>query len=110
MNSHGKTLERQAVWTPVSGARKPDAYLPHPPLQSGGWYRGVDVELPGPGRPPVDTSSGASARAALMLTLIFGLIAVLARALDDGVFAVVVTVVVLAAPALLLRRGRRRTG
>jgi hypothetical protein len=45
-----------------------------------------------------------------MLTLIFGLIGVLARALDDGVFAVVVTVVVLAAPALLLRRGRRRTG
>jgi hypothetical protein len=50
-----------------------------------------------------------STRAALMLTLIFGLIGVLARSLDDGVFAVVVTVAVLAAPTLLLR-GRRRTG
>ena len=110
MDSHARTLARQAEWTPQSGASMPAAFPPHPPLQSGGWYRGVDVELPGPGRPPVGASSGASARAALMLTLIFGLIGVLARALDDGVFAVVVTVVVLAAPALLLRRGRRRTG
>lgn len=66
------------------------------------------MELPGPGRPPVGASSGMSARAALMLTLIFGLIGVLARSLDDGAFAVVVTVAVLAAPALLLR-GRRRS-
>jgi hypothetical protein len=43
-----------------------------------------------------------------MLTLIFGLIGVLARALDDGVFAVVVTIAVLAAPALLLRGARHR--
>jgi hypothetical protein len=108
MDSHARTLARQAEWTPQSGASMPAAFPPHPPLQSGGWYRGADVELPGPGRPPVDTSSGASARSALMLTLIFGLIGVLARSMDDGAFAAVVTVVVLAAPALLLG-GRRRT-
>ena len=108
MDTHARTLARQAEWTPRSGASKPDVFPPHPPLQSGGWYRGADVELPGPGRPPVRTSSGTGTRAALMLTLIFGLIGVLARSLDDGAFAVVVTMVVLAAPTLLLRRGRRR--
>ncbi|MBB4904169.1 hypothetical protein [Actinophytocola algeriensis] len=108
MDNHARTLARQAEWTPQSGASRPVAFPPHPPLQSGGWYRGADVELPGPGRPPVGASSGMSARAALMLTLIFGLIGVLARSLDDGAFAVVVTVAVLAAPALLLR-GRRRS-
>lgn len=109
MDNHARTLARQAEWTPRSGASKPAVFPPHPPLQSGGWYRGGEVELPGPGRPPVGAASGMSARAALMLTLIFGLLGVLARSLGDGVVAVVVTLVVLAAPVLILR-GRRRTG
>jgi len=107
MNSHARTLTRQAEWTPRSGASTPDVYPPHPPLQSGGWYRGAVEELPGPGRPPVGASRRISGRAAVVLTVLFGLIGVLARTVDDGVFAGVVTVAVLAAPALLLR-GRRR--
>jgi hypothetical protein len=108
MNDHTKTLERQAVWTPASGARKPDVYLPHPPLQSGGWYRGAVDEAPGPGRPPVDDRPARmSTRAVVALTLLFGLLGLLARTLDDGAFAVVGTMAAIAAPALLLR-GRRR--
>jgi hypothetical protein len=107
MNSHVKTLERQAVWTPASGARKPDAYPPHPPLQSGGWYRGQAEEAPGPGRPPVAAPSRVPTRQVVVLTVMFGLIGLLARTLDDGVFGFAGTVVALAAPTLLLR-GRRR--
>lgn len=109
MDSDTRTLARQAAWTPRSGASTPAAFPPHPPLQSGGWYRGTGVELPGPGRPPVVTSPRMSARAAVVLTVLFGLIGVLARAIDDGAFAAVVTVGALAVPALLLR-GRHRTG
>lgn len=109
MDNHARTLVRQADWTPRSGASTPAAFPPHPPLQSGGWYRGSDAELPGPGRPPVVESSRMSARAAVVLAVLFGLIGVLARAVDDGAFAVVVTMAVLAAPTLLLRRGRRRS-
>lgn len=53
MNGHEATLARQAQLTPRSGASVPAAYAPHPPLQSGGWYRATVRELPGPGRPPV---------------------------------------------------------
>ncbi|MDQ3789168.1 MAG: hypothetical protein M3422_18220 [Actinomycetota bacterium] len=108
MNDHAKTLERQAVWTPVSGARKPDAYLPHPPLQSGGWYRGAMDEAPGPGRPPVETPPRMSTRSVVVLTLLFGLFGFLARSLDNGVFALAGTMVALAAPVVLLRGRRRR--
>lgn len=107
MNDHAKTLERQAVRTPVSGARTPDAYLPHPPLRSGGWYRGAVDEVPGPGRPPVEAPR-MSTRSVVVLTLLFGLFGLLARTLDDGVFALVGSMAAIAAPALLLR-GRRRT-
>ena len=107
MNDHTKTLERQAVWTPASGARKPDVYLPHPPLQSGGWYRGIVEEAPGPGRPPLEVKNARmSTRAVVVLTLLFGLAGLLARTVDDGVFAVAGTMAAIAAPALLLR-GRR---
>ena len=109
MDSHARTLARQAEWTPRSGASKPAAFPPHPPLQSGGWYRGASTELPGPGRPPVTASPRMSARGAVVLTVMFGLIGVLARAVDDGMFAAVVTLAALAVPALLLR-GRHRAG
>ena len=109
MDNHMRTLAGQAEWTPRSGASKPDVYLPHPPLQSGGWYRGEGAELPGPGRPPVEVRPLISARAAIMLTLFFGLMGFLARSVDSGWFAVIATVAALAAPALILR-GRRRDG
>lgn len=109
MESHARTLTRQAEWTPTSGASTPAAYPPHPPLQSGGWYRGSAEEAPGPGRPPVVTSSSRmSTRSVVVLTVLFGLFGLLARTVDDGVFAVAGTMAALAAPALLLRARRRR--
>ncbi|MFC4853747.1 hypothetical protein [Actinophytocola glycyrrhizae] len=107
--THARTLARQAEWTPRSGASTPDVYPPHPPLQSGGWYRGSAEEAPGPGRPPVATAPRLSLRAAVVLTVLFGLVGLLARTVDDGAFAVLATMGALAAPALLLR-GRRRSG
>jgi hypothetical protein len=108
MNDYAKTLERQAVWTPASGARKPEVYLPHPPLPSGGWYRGADTEVPGPGRAQLDERPARmSTRSVVVLTLMFGLFGLLARTFDDGAFAVAGTMAAIAAPALLLR-GRRR--
>ena len=110
MENHARTLARQAEWTPRSGASKPVAIPPHPPLQSGGWYRGAVEELPGPGRPPVETSAPrVSVRAAVVLTMLVALVGLLVRTVDDGAFAVLGTMAAVAAPALLLR-GRRRHG
>lgn len=69
MNSHASTPTHQTDWTPRSGASTPAVVPPHPPLQSGGWYRGAVAESPGPGRPPVTTST----RPALVLTVLFAL-------------------------------------
>jgi len=77
MKNHTRTLARQAEWTPRSNASKPVAFPPHPPLQSGGWYRGSVVELPGPGRPPVVTSEKTGARSALVVAAVFGVLALL---------------------------------
>lgn len=66
MNSHETTLSRQAQRTPKSTASVPPAYPPHPPLQSGGWYRSTVAELPGPGRPPVVKATRPSTMPALL--------------------------------------------
>lgn len=88
MESHTKT--------PKSRASTPLAVPPHPPLQSGGWYRGAMHELPGPGRPPVvaprpKKSTGLAA----LLTLLFGPLGLCYLSTTGGLVATVVAVAVL---------------
>lgn len=46
---------------------------PHPPLVSGGWYRGISPdEVLGPGRYPVEPPQDRSVGTALLLALLFG--------------------------------------
>lgn len=95
MNSHAKTLARQAVWTPRSQASKPDVFPPHPPLQSGGWYRGVVVEASGPGRPPVVPPVRKTTWAAVVLAVLFGPLGLCYASAKGGLLATVLTVAVL---------------
>ncbi len=88
MESHTKT--------PRSHASTPLAYPPHPPLQSGGWYRGTMIELPGPGRPPlVAPPVRKSARLAILLTVLFGPLGLCYLSTTGGLVAFVVVVAVL---------------
>jgi hypothetical protein len=54
-----------------SGGVVPDAIPPHPPLLSGGWYRGF-MEVLGPGRYPLDRPAERSVGAAMALSLVGG--------------------------------------
>ncbi len=58
--------------TPKAFGRRPTAFVPHPPLISGGWYQRTDHEVDGPGRCPVRRPVEKSAKVALRLTLVFG--------------------------------------
>jgi hypothetical protein len=71
MESRSRTMTG-ASWVPRSHAATPASFPPHPPLQSGGWYRATTVEAPGPGRPPVVTHAKRSARLAVVLSVLFG--------------------------------------
>lgn len=94
MNSHAKTLHRQAEWTPRSQASKPVVFPPHPPLQSGGWYRGTVVELSGPGRPPVVVPE-KRVWVAVVLAALFGPLGLCYGSVKGGLLATVLTVAVL---------------
>jgi hypothetical protein len=88
MESHTKT--------PPSHASTPLAYPPHPPLQSGGWYRGTMIELPGPGRPPlVAPSVRKSAGLAVLLAALFGPLGLCYLHVTGGLVATVAVVAVL---------------
>ena len=88
MESHTKT--------PPSHASTPLAFPPHPPLQSGGWYRGTMVELPGPGRPPVLTPPARRSTAvAVVLALLFGPLGLCYLSTTGGLVATVAVVAVL---------------
>ena len=90
MESHTKT--------PRSYVTTPPAFPPHPPLQSGGWYRGSLAELPGPGRPPVVVPPARkSTGVAVLLTVLFG---PLGLCYLSGTGGLVATVVVVAALGL----------
>lgn len=88
MESHTKT--------PRSHASTPLAYPPHPPLQSGGWYRGTMVELPGPGRPPVlMPRPRKSDGLAIVLAVLFGPLGLCYLSVRGGLVATVAAVAVL---------------
>ena len=55
-----------------STAETPAAFPPHPPLQSGGWYRGSPSEAPGPGRYPLAEPAPKSVGLALVLSVLLG--------------------------------------
>ncbi|MGB3444588.1 MAG: hypothetical protein WBA97_38095 [Actinophytocola sp.] len=95
MNSHANTLARQADWTPASQASKPDVVPPHPPLQSGGWYRGTVIEMPGPGRPPVLVAQEKVTWVAVVLAVLFGPLGLCYASAKGGLLATVLTVAVL---------------
>lgn len=71
------SLQRQAGLTPKSGATVPAAYPPHPPLQSGGWYRTTAAELPGPGRPPVTAPRRGQSSMVYVAVTVLGFVALL---------------------------------
>lgn len=91
MESHTKPH-----WVPKSNASVPVVFPPHPPLQSGGWYRGTAVEAPGPGRPPVVTRPRKSTGLAVLLSVLFGPLGLCYLSVNGGLLATVVTVGVLA--------------
>jgi hypothetical protein len=97
MESHTKTTTEviQARWTPRRQTTKPAVFPPHPPLQSGGWYRGSTVEAPGPGRPPVVTRQEKSVGLAVLLTVLFGPLGLCYLSVSSGLVATVVVVAVL---------------
>jgi hypothetical protein len=84
-----------ANWAPRSHASTPTAFPPHPPLQSGGWYRGSTVEAPGPGRPPVVPPAKKSAGLAVVLSVLFGPLGLCYLSTTGGLVATVFTVGVL---------------
>ncbi|HEX2134003.1 MAG TPA: hypothetical protein VHH15_20855 [Actinophytocola sp.] len=65
-------LPRPTLQTPKSFGTKPVVFAPHPPLVSGGWYKGVDQEVLGPGRYPVAQPADRSAGSALLWTFLLG--------------------------------------
>jgi len=82
---------------PKSFSHTPVLFVPHPPLVSGGWYRGAGQEVAGPGRYPVARPADKTAGAALLWTFFFGPLGlgylsttagVLATALSAGVLVI----------------------
>ncbi|HJP74438.1 MAG TPA: hypothetical protein VJ914_09220 [Pseudonocardiaceae bacterium] len=89
--------------TPRSTAVRPATSAPHPPLVSGGWYQGVDQEVPGPGRYPMARPARKSMAAALLWTLFLGPLGLCYLSAASGLVAAAATAVVfLAGGALTL--------
>lgn len=73
----------------------PPAIPPHPPLQSGGWYRGEPrLEVLGPGRCPT-VPQARSVAAAMVLAATFGPVGLCYLSTTAGLVATVVSVAVL---------------
>jgi hypothetical protein len=73
---------------------EPKAFPPHPPLLSGGWYRGVSfAEVLGPGRYPPDESAGRPVGTAVALGLVGGPIGLGYISLPGGVVCLLLTLV-----------------
>lgn len=104
MTRHSKKIPH-ADWIPTSHAAAPAAFPPHPPLQSGGWYRASIIEAPGPGRPPVVTHTEKSPWLAVVLSVLFGPLGLCYLSAGAGLTATALAAVVVGAvgpPALLL--------
>lgn len=73
---HRRTKPRKNVLShesEESHLAEPAAFPPHPPLLSGGWYRGMSfIEVLGPGRYPLAENADRSVGAALALSLLGG--------------------------------------
>lgn len=95
MESHVETRATMASLMPRSHATTPRAFPPHPPLQSGGWYHGSTVEVPGPGRPPVVVPVTKSVALAVLLAALFGPLGLCYLSATGGLVATVVAVAVL---------------
>ena len=65
-------LPSPTLRTPKSFGTKPVVFAPHPPLASGGWYKGADQEILGPGRYPVRQPADKRAGSALLWTFFLG--------------------------------------
>jgi hypothetical protein len=73
---------------------EPKAFPPHPPLLSGGWYRGVSfAEVLGPGRYPPDEPAGRPVGTALALGLLGGPLGLCYTSLAGGVACLLLTVI-----------------
>jgi hypothetical protein len=84
--------------TPRSFATKPAAYLPHPPLISGGWYhRSSGQEAIGPGRYAVPAAGDRTVGAALVWTFFFGPLGLFYRSTTGGVVATALSLALLIA-------------
>ncbi len=77
-------------WT-RSYAAIPAAIPPHPPLTSGGWYRGETGEAAGPGRIPVVEQRPKSAGLAVVLSVLLGPIGLCYVSVNIGLVATAVT-------------------
>jgi hypothetical protein len=79
-----------AEWT-RSYAAIPAAIPPHPPLTSGGWYRGQGGEAAGPGRFPVAEPRPKSAAVAFVLSVLFGPVGLCYVSVNAGLVATALT-------------------
>ncbi len=84
-----------AEWT-RSYAAVPEVIPPHPPLLSGGWYRGSPAEAPGPGRYPLVEPAPKSVGLAFVLAVLFGPMGLCYVSANVGLVATAVTAAVLA--------------
>ncbi|MGH3759003.1 hypothetical protein [Actinophytocola sp.] len=83
-----------AEWT-RSSAMVPVAIPPHPPLLSGGWYRGHAAEAPGPGRVPPAEPATRSVGLAFVLSVLFGPVGMCYVSTNAGLVATALTAVTL---------------
>ncbi|MCT2584312.1 hypothetical protein [Actinophytocola gossypii] len=65
-------LPSPTLQTPKSFGTTPVVFAPHPPLVSGGWYKGADQEIHGPGRYPMPRPVEKRAGSALLWTFFLG--------------------------------------
>src|SRR6266545_5346587 len=77
-----------------SNVAEPKVFPPHAPLLSGGWYRQQSpMELPGPGRYPLDDQANRSVGAALALSVVAGPIGLVYTSLLGGLICLVLTAI-----------------
>jgi hypothetical protein len=74
-----------------SSAAVPAAIPPHPPLQSGGWYRGVSPEPAGPGRMPLAEPAPKSVGLAFVLSVLLGPVGLCYVSTNVGLVATALT-------------------
>jgi hypothetical protein len=94
MMTRGRHRRKRKIVVQSHGSQKsggvvPEAIPPHPPLVSGGWYRGF-MEVLGPGRYPLDSPPERSVGAALALSLLGGPLGVFYVSLIGGLVCVTV--------------------